>query len=103
MAAGLVKEIKAKPGVAIWRRGDETGQSFALKLTTAGLKAIAVDDKGDAPPTTPGHFERPMIDDGKDAQTARSQATSTVALRQGTKMRGSSACCSERTARRWPN
>ena len=48
LAAGLVKEIKAKPGMAIWRREDEAGQSFSLKLTAAGLRAIAVDDGGDA-------------------------------------------------------
>jgi hypothetical protein len=43
LTAGLVKEIKAKAG-AVWRRDDETGQSYCLKLTAAGLKAIAVDD-----------------------------------------------------------
>lgn len=49
LAAGLVKEIKAKPEMAIWRRDDEAGQSFSLRLTAAGLKAIAVDDNAGAP------------------------------------------------------
>ena len=40
---GLVREIEAKPGAPIWRR-DEAGQGYALKLTAAGLKAIAVDE-----------------------------------------------------------
>ena len=40
---GLAREIEAKPGAPIWRR-DDAGQGYALKLTTAGLKAIAVDD-----------------------------------------------------------
>src|SRR5258708_11204484 len=40
---GLVCEIEAKPGAPIWRR-DDAGQGYALKLTAAGLKAIAVDD-----------------------------------------------------------
>jgi hypothetical protein len=40
---GLVREIGAKPGAAIWRR-DDVGQSYALKLTAAGLKAINVDE-----------------------------------------------------------
>jgi hypothetical protein len=40
---GLVREIRAKTGVPVWRR-DEAGQSYALKLTAAGLKAIAVGD-----------------------------------------------------------
>ena len=44
IAAGLVEEIKAKAGAPIWRRDEETTQSFALRLTAAGLKAIAVDE-----------------------------------------------------------
>ncbi len=43
IAAGLVKEIKAKTEAPSWRRDAETGQSFALKLTAAGLKASATD------------------------------------------------------------
>ena len=41
---GLVREIEAKPGASIWRR-DDAGQGYALKLTAAGLKAIAVDEE----------------------------------------------------------
>jgi hypothetical protein len=41
---GLVREIEAKPGAPIWRR-DDAGHSYALKLTAAGLKAIAVDQE----------------------------------------------------------
>jgi Protein of unknown function (DUF3489) len=40
---GLVREIEAKAGAPIWRR-DDSGQGYALKLTAAGLKAIAVDE-----------------------------------------------------------
>ena len=40
---GLACEIGAKPGAPIWRR-DDAGQGCALKLTAAGLKAIAVDE-----------------------------------------------------------
>jgi hypothetical protein len=40
---GLAREIGAKPGAPIWRR-DDAGQAYALKLTAAGLKAIAVDE-----------------------------------------------------------
>jgi Protein of unknown function (DUF3489) len=39
---GLAREIGARAGAPIWRR-DEAGQGYALKLTAAGLKAIAVD------------------------------------------------------------
>ncbi len=44
LEAGLLKEIRAKAGAPIWRRDEETGQTYALKLTAAGAKAIAVDD-----------------------------------------------------------
>jgi hypothetical protein len=40
---GLAREIGSKSGAPIWRR-DGAGQGYALKLTPAGLKAIAVDD-----------------------------------------------------------
>jgi hypothetical protein len=40
---GLACEIEAEPGAPIWRR-DNAGQGCALKLTAAGLKAIAVDE-----------------------------------------------------------
>jgi hypothetical protein len=40
---GLACEIEAKPGEPIWRR-DDAGEGYALKLTAAGLKAIAVDE-----------------------------------------------------------
>ena len=43
---GLAREIEAKPGAPIWRR-DDAGQGYALKLTAAGLKAIAVDEGSD--------------------------------------------------------
>ena len=45
LRAGLVKEIKAQPGMSIWRRDEETARSYAIKLTAAGLKAIAVDER----------------------------------------------------------
>jgi hypothetical protein len=42
---GLVREVRAKAGMLVWRR--DAGQSYALKLTAAGLKAIAVDNGSD--------------------------------------------------------
>jgi hypothetical protein len=39
---GLAREIESKSGAPIWRRNE--GQGYALKLTAAGLKAIAVDE-----------------------------------------------------------
>jgi hypothetical protein len=39
--AGLAKEIKAKPEAPVWRQDEQTGLSFALKLTAAGVRATA--------------------------------------------------------------
>src|SRR3984885_10313810 len=44
ISAGFVKEVKAKASDPIWRRDQESGGSYALKLTAAGAKEIAVDD-----------------------------------------------------------
>jgi hypothetical protein len=44
ISAGLVKEVKAKASGPIWRRDEESGASYALKLTAAGAKAIVVND-----------------------------------------------------------
>jgi len=43
LSTGLVREIKAKAGIEAWRRDEETGQAYSLKLTASGLGAIAVD------------------------------------------------------------
>jgi hypothetical protein len=39
-----VKEIRAKAGAPIWRRDEEKGHIYALKLTAAGIKTIKVDE-----------------------------------------------------------
>ena len=41
IGAGVAKEIKAKPGAPVWRRDEQGGQSYALKLTAAGARATA--------------------------------------------------------------
>src|SRR5271156_3327081 len=62
---GLAREIEAKPGAPIWCR-DDAGQGYALKLTAAGLKVIAVDerpqgaiDPGEAPQPQAENRARP--------------------------------------------
>jgi hypothetical protein len=55
---GLAREIEAKPGAPIWRR-DDAGQGYALKLTAAGLKAIAVDE-GSPDAIEPGEALQPQ-------------------------------------------
>jgi hypothetical protein len=44
IGAGLAKEIKAKPGTPVWRQDEGAGQSYALKLTAAGVKATPAGD-----------------------------------------------------------
>jgi Protein of unknown function (DUF3489) len=55
---GLAREIEAKPGAPIWRR-DDAGRGYALKLTAAGLKAIAVDE-GSPEAIEPGEAPQPQ-------------------------------------------
>ncbi len=42
ISSGFTKEVRAKAGAPIWRRDEESGEDYALKLTAAGAKAIAV-------------------------------------------------------------
>jgi hypothetical protein len=42
VAEGLVKEIKVKGEMLVWRRDKESGHAFALKLTASAVKAIAL-------------------------------------------------------------
>ena len=84
---GFAREIHAKPGTPLWRR-DETGRSFALKLTAAGLKAIAVDEgpqdaiePGEASPQLPETKNGFTLDDvGRHAPTAAPRDGSKLAL-----------------------
>ena len=41
IAAGWVKEIKARSGAPIWRKDAASGETYALKLTAKGVKAAA--------------------------------------------------------------
>jgi DNA-binding MarR family transcriptional regulator len=50
IAVGLVREVRAKAGMPVWRRDAQNAQSYALKLTAAGAKAIAVTPDDDATP-----------------------------------------------------
>jgi hypothetical protein len=45
LEAGLIKEIKTKAGVPVWRRDEETGQLYSLKLSATGAKAIAASEE----------------------------------------------------------
>ena len=85
LKAGLVREIKAKTGTEAWRRDEETGQAYSLKLTDAGLKAIAADERGSQSiPST----AVPQNTNAANMAAARSAtaAPTATAPRQGTKI-----------------
>jgi len=42
-AEGLVKEVLAKAGAPVWRRDEEAGRSYSLKLTAAGLREASAE------------------------------------------------------------
>jgi hypothetical protein len=44
ISMGLAKETKAKRNDPIWRRDEQSGASYALKLTVAGARAIGIDE-----------------------------------------------------------
>jgi hypothetical protein len=62
---GLAREIEAKPGAPIWRR-DDAGQGYALKLTAAGLKAIAIDE-GSPEAIEPDEAPQPQAKNGRQS------------------------------------
>jgi hypothetical protein len=58
---GLAKEIKAKPGAPVWRQDEQAGQSFALKLTAAGVRALAIDGRSPSDDTRDDSGERVRV------------------------------------------
>ena len=93
LTAGLVREIKAKTGKEAWRPDEETGQAYSLKLTNAGLKAIAADERESQPvPSTavlPNTNEGPpkaKIATNIAATRNPTTAPTSPAPRQGTKI-----------------
>ena len=74
LQAGLVKEIRAKAGAPIWRRDDETGQTFALKLTAADAKAITVDDTGPSEGGAVRPLDHPIVCGDRKSEPGSDQA-----------------------------
>jgi hypothetical protein len=93
IAEGLAKEIKAKVGAPIWRRDGESDQTYSLKLSAAGAKAIATSEgrtrkpEPEAPapeslPDTMGSSEiaHNAADAGKAAPREGSKLASVIAM-----------------------
>src|SRR5271155_1276674 len=84
IAAGLAKEVRAEAGAPVWRRDEQAGQSFSLKLTAAGAKAIAIDDSSAHGEGTEagGHHEQAAA-----SETAIARLTQAPSVpRDGTKL-----------------
>ncbi len=84
----LVREIKAKHELPVWRRDAEAGQAFALKLTAAGLKAVAdrADTKAapkDQQPSSPESKQKEKI---MDETIPPSRRANDSAPRNGSKL-----------------
>jgi hypothetical protein len=45
----------------VWRQDEQAGLSFALKLTAAGVRAIAIDDRSASDDTTEGSGGRAQV------------------------------------------
>ena len=93
LKAGLVREIKAKTGMEAWRRDEETSQAYSLKLTDAGLKAIAADERGSqsipstaVPQNTNGDLSKAKTAANMAAARSATAAPTATAPRQGTKI-----------------
>jgi hypothetical protein len=91
LKAGLVREIKAKAGLEAWRRDDETGEAYVLKLTDGGLKAIAADERDlrSTPDTDVSANANEALPKAKIAANIAASALASptaMAPRQGTKV-----------------
>jgi hypothetical protein len=89
VAAGLVKEVKAKPGSHVWRRDDATWQAYALELSAAGLKTIdeteAVEAASEISSPAPGEVPKNSVD--LDSAVASAAPPKVIAVpREGSKL-----------------
>jgi hypothetical protein len=102
----LAKEIKAKPGAPVWRQDEGAGQSYALKLTAAGAKAIPAGDHSasdDSSEDSDRRIQRAKSD--PEVLQIAAEVPTTNVMRHlrpepPRSWRGSSNCCSAIVARR---
>jgi Protein of unknown function (DUF3489) len=84
---GLVREMRAKAGMPVWRR-DDSGQAYALKLTAAGLKAIAIDEERDQATEPSEALQTRALPDATDASCSDhvAEQAKTLTPRAGSKL-----------------
>jgi hypothetical protein len=91
IGAGLVREIRAKAGAPVWRRDDEAGLSYALRLTSAGANAIAIDESSKPEPARDDDDSRENFAPARSSSEARSAPGPSSAEENGTAPRPSSS------------
>ena len=91
---GFVREVKSRTGMPIWRRDDEAGQSYSLKLTATGIKAVSADDTNSRPAgavnasskISGGSLKSKNAPAANELENPTSNAPSTSAPRDGSKI-----------------
>jgi hypothetical protein len=83
-AEGLVKEIITKAGMGVWRRDDEAGRSYSLKLTAAGPKAVT--GESNVEPAAADEGVAGSVSEVADKTAAKAATTPATPPRDGTKI-----------------
>jgi len=87
IAGGLAKEMKAKAGLPIWRRDAESDQSYSLKLSAAGAKAVALGEAPSGKPAPASSTQQPLPDSMDSSEASHHAAdASKAAPREGSKL-----------------
>ena len=87
IAVGLLKEIKAKAGLPIWRRDAETDQVYSLKLSAAGAKAVATGEERRGKSAQASPAQEPLPDPMESSDASRHAAEAGKAPpREGSKL-----------------
>jgi len=81
LEASLVKEAKAKKNESVWRRDEQSGHTFALKLTAAGRKAIFVNHDDTVKRPANGTRSSPTILDQSDPSAVSPDRSPTETMR----------------------
>jgi Protein of unknown function (DUF3489) len=87
IAEGLAKEIKTKAGAPIWRRDGDGDQAYSLKLSAAGIKAIAVGEAQSGKPVPMSLVQEPLPESMDSSGASHHSADASKAPpREGSKL-----------------
>ena len=81
IARKLMREIKAKPDMPIWREGEDA-RAYSLVITAAGRKAIGAEDEAQAGEAT---VAKPVKQTGERKAAAEPKAEPAKPFRNGSK------------------